>query len=219
MWYDPPMRVVEQVLTFLGQAVERALTGSSEFRLTTSEFMETPSVHDPVQAKMVLQEVRDELASAFDMRLEEPVLLELEAPPVLGWKAAVAGPEAHLGRYVPRMLGQRQVHRIMIRPGLERPRFRGVLAHELVHAWQAERRVLRSSRSLREGMARWVEYHVLLRAGREEEARRLLKLRRYLLGRSLRDILHHERLHGRLATMRWLAGVDGEKAGGVRRNQ
>ncbi len=203
------MQVVARVLTLLGQALERVLTGRSEFRFTTSEFQQTPSVNDPIQARMVLKQVQAELEQGFGLRLQEPVLLDLERPPVRGWKAAVAGPEAHIGRYAPRWLGERRVHRIMIVPGLGRSRFRAVLAHELVHAWQAEKGVLRRSRGLREGMARWVEYHVLLRAGLQAEARRLFRLRRFLLGRSWRDILEHERLHGRQATVEWLRTLDG----------
>lgn len=202
------MQLVERVLTVLGQTVERALTGRSEFRLTTSEFQKTPSIHDTVQARMVMAEVQKELAERFGMRLVDPVLLDLERPPVWGWKAAVTSPEGQIGRYVPRQMGERRVHRIVITPGLDRTRFRGVVAHELVHAWQLERQILRRSRGLREGMARWVEYHVLCRAGREEQAKKLLKVRRYALGRSLKDILEHEKREGREATLRWLETVD-----------
>jgi hypothetical protein len=212
------MQVVAKVLTVLGYMVERALTGRSDFRFITSDFQQTPSVNDLVQARMVLKEVQSELKQYFGLSLQEPVLLNLERPPVRGWKAAVATPEAHIGRYVPRWLGERRVHRIMIVPGLDRPRFRAVLAHELVHAWQSEKGVLRRSRGLREGMARWVEYHVLLRAGRHAEARRLLGLRRFLLGRSWRSILDYERRHGRQATVDWLRTLDevspGESRGG-----
>lgn len=208
LWYDPRMQLVERVLTALGQTVERALTGRSEFRLTTSEFHATPSIHDTVQARMVLAEVQAELAQGFGMRLADPVLLELERPPVWGWKAAITTPEGQIGRYVPRQMGERRAHQILIAPGLVRPRFRGVAAHELAHAWQFERGILRRSRGLREGMARWVEFHVLTRAGLEAEAQKLLKVRRYALGRSLKDILAHEKREGREATLRWLETVD-----------
>lgn len=204
------MRVVERVLTLLGQTVERVLTGHSEFRFTTSEFHETALVGDRIQARMVLREVQAELASTFGLSLREPVLLDLERPAALGWKATVVGAGGHIGRYAPRWLGERRIHRIVIVPGLPRARFRGVVAHELVHAWQTERGVLRRSRGLREGMARWVEYHVLLRAGLHQEAGRLTRLRRFFVGRSWRDILKHEEVHGREATLRWLRALDGE---------
>ena len=224
------MRVVEKVLTVLGQTVERVLTGRSEFQFTTSDFHQTSSVHETIQARMVLREVQQEVAEGFGLRLRAPVLLDLERPMAWGWKAAVAGQAGQVGRYAPRWLGQRRIHRIVIVPGLPRSRFRAVVAHELVHAWQAELGILRSSRGLREGMARWVEYHVLLRVGLVKEAGQLLKLRRFLLGRSLRDILERERAHGREATLAWLrslddeapeagweAAVDVEQAGGVSR--
>lgn len=202
------MHLVERVLNLVGRTVETVLTGRSEFRLTTSEFHQTPSVHDPVQARMVLAEVQKELASSFGMRLADPVLLDLERPPVWGWKAAFATADGQIGRYVPRRMGEQRVHRIVIVPGLDRGRFRGVVAHELTHAWQAERVILRRSRGLREGMARWIEYHVLCKAGREAQAKKLLALRRYSLGRSLRDILEREQREGREATLRWLETVD-----------
>ncbi|HXE73927.1 MAG TPA: hypothetical protein VNO81_14805 [Candidatus Nitrosotenuis sp.] len=203
-----PSQVLESLLNLLGRSLEMALTGQSDFRLTTSEFHSASTIGNPVQARLVLAEVRQELAEHFGIRLARPVLLELARPAPLGWKAAVFSHQANLGRYVPQVLGQGRAHQILVAPGLPRARFRAVLAHELAHAFQEEEGLFRGRPALREGMARWVEYHVLRRAGCHREARRLLRIRHYLFGKAVADIVRYEEQHGVAATMAWLRTQD-----------
>ncbi|MEW6279475.1 MAG: hypothetical protein AB1758_12670 [Candidatus Eremiobacterota bacterium] len=199
------MKAVEQLVNALGRAIEFALTGQSGYQLATSEFLSSSTIDGSVQARLAMDEVLPELAEGFSIRLSWPVLLELGRPQGLGWKASLYHAEGNMGRYSPQDLGKgKRAHQVTVVPGLARPRFRSILAHELVHAYQHEHKILTRNVALREGMARWVEYHVLLRSGCTAEAQRLLKIRHYMFGKAIRSVLEHEKNHGREKTLAWL---------------
>lgn len=190
-----------QVFTEVGRAIERACFGHSEFRLTTSEFSTAPTIDNGVQAKLALAEVRTQLSRDFNIDLGWPILLELKAPPASGWKAMVYNPEGNLARHQVVDFKGTSAHQVWIKPGLTRARFKSLVAHELVHAFQREATFLTQNLSLREGMARWVEYHFLKGSA---EADRLLKLKHYTFGKSIESILEFESRSGRQATLQWL---------------
>lgn len=192
---------VVQVVTGAIQAVERACFGQSNFRFTTSEFSTTPTVDNPVQAKLAMGEVRSQLQQAFQIELRWPILLELKPPPPLGWKASVFNPEGNLARHQVVDLKGHPAHQVWVRPGLTRTRFKALVAHELVHAFQREGNFLNENLSLREGMARWVEHEFLKGT---PEAKRLRNLKHYTFGRSIESILEFERKSDRASTLRWL---------------
>lgn len=192
---------VSQVITEVGRAIERACFGQSHFRITTSEFSSAPTVDNLVQAKMALAEVRRQLTQDFSIDLRWPILLELKVPPAQGWKAAVYNPDGSMARHTVVDFKGTPAHQVWIRPGLTRARFKSLVAHELVHAFQREANFLNENLSLREGMARWVEFHFLKGSS---EAERLLKLKHYTFGRSIEAILEYESRSGRSATLSWL---------------
>ena len=192
---------LSRALVEMGRALERACFGQSQFQWSTSEFSTAPSIHDTVQAKMALAEVRKLLEQDFQICLRWPILLELKAPPALGWKASFYNPDGNLARHQLVELKGESAHQIWIRPGLPRPRFKALLAHELTHAFQREANFLNQNLSLREGMARWVEFHLLQGSA---EAKKLLELKQYTFGRSIGSILDVERRQGREAALKWL---------------
>ncbi|MBT9582899.1 hypothetical protein IV102_06090 [bacterium] len=192
---------LSQVITEVGRAIERACFGQSHFRITTSEFSSTPTIDNLVQAKMALAEVRRQLTQDFSIDLRWPILLELKVPPAQGWKGAVYNPEGNMARHTVVDFKGTPAHQMWIRPGLTRARFKSLVAHELVHAFQREANFLNENLSLREGMARWVEFHFLKGSS---EAERLLKLKHYTFGRSIEAILEYEFRSGRPATLTWL---------------
>jgi hypothetical protein len=192
---------ISQVFIEVGRAIEKACFGQSHFRITTSEFSSAPTINNLVQAKMALAEVRRQLGQEFSIDLSWPILLELKAPPAQGWKAAVYNPEGNLARHTLVDFKGTPAHQIWVKPGLTRARFKSLVAHELVHAFQREARFLSENLSLREGMARWVEFHFLKGSS---EAERLLKLKHYTFGRSIEAILEYESRSGRPATLQWL---------------
>lgn len=189
------------VFTEVSRAIERAFFGQSQFRITTSEFSSAPTIDNGVQAKLALAEVRTQLKSDFQIELSWPILLELKAPPASGWKAMVYNPEGNLARHQVVDFKGNSAHQMWVKPGLTRARFKSLVAHELVHAFQREVNFLTENLSLREGMARWVEFHFLKGSS---EADRLLKLKHYTFGRSIESILQFESKSGRQATLQWL---------------
>ena len=192
---------LSQVFVEVGRAIERACFGQSHFRITTSEFSNAPTIDNMVQAKMALAEVRRQLAEEFSIELRWPLLLELKVPPALGWKAAVYNPEGNMARHTVVDFKGTPAHQMWVKPGLTRARFKSLVGHEMVHAFQREANFLNENLSLREGMARWVEFHFLKGSS---EAERLLKLKHYTFGRSIESILEYESKSGRQATLKWL---------------
>lgn len=197
------MERLGQALVALGHALERACFGQSQSNYSTSQLAGADTVITPHQAKQALQEVRRQLSQEFGIDLRWPILVEVKAPPAAGWKASFYNSEGNLARHSLIDLKGSPAHQVLVRPKLTRLRFKALLAHELVHAYQREANFLNQNLGLREGMARWVEFHFLQGT---DEAQRLLKLRHYTFGRSMRDILDFENLNGRTATMNWLRG-------------
>lgn len=186
-----------------GHALERACFGQSsagDNRLSA----DAPKVQTSAQAQAGLTLVRRQLSEKFSMELRWPILLELKAPPAEGWKASFYSREGNLARHTPVNLNGNPAHQVLVRPGLERTRFRALVAHELTHAFQREHNLLNQNLALREGMARWVEFHF---SQGTAEAARLLNLKHHTFGSSVRTILDFENQHGRPATIQWLRSL------------
>ncbi|HEX9069126.1 MAG TPA: hypothetical protein VF807_10175, partial [Ktedonobacterales bacterium] len=118
---------------------------------------------------------------------------------------SVGAPSAHtLGFYVRDGLSST----IYVRYGLPASLLLGTLAHELGHAWEAERaRGLRDP-VLIEGFAEWVAYHVLLAAGQRDAAIRATR-REDHYGEGLRACLKLERDVGRATMLRQIQRARG----------
>ncbi len=193
---------VVNLLVSLGRFLEFQLTGQADFRLRIP-FESGRTVDTELEGKLQLDTVQQGLKREFSMSVRQPILLKVQAPPPLGWKGSYYHSEGNLGRYEPKDLGGVLNHIVTVRPGLPTTVFRAILAHELVHAWQREHRFLSGNPALREGMARWVEYH-FLRSTHPEEARKLLRLRHFTFGKAVETIVDYEKSHGREQTMVWL---------------
>jgi hypothetical protein len=89
---------------------------------------------------------------------------------------------------------------IYVERALPRPVLLGTLAHELGHAWQAERAPGLRDLLLCEGFAEWVAHRVLVGAGLQVAAARATR-RDDVYGRGLRHFLDLERAHGRAAVL------------------
>lgn len=198
---------LKRVATFAGRSLEFALTGQSDYAVITSEMAEFKMVTDIVKAKRVLAEAQATLARDFGIRLKDPVLLELYSGK--DWSSASLRYVMHgaVGSYQPSPLGEKSSHVIHVLSGLPRGRFKAVVAHEMVHAYERETGILESDRGLREGFARWVEYKVLLAENEKQEAQKVLRLRRWRSGRSVHHLLDMERKGGAAAVMQYLHSV------------
>ena len=201
------MQALTRVVTAMGRTIEFALTGQADYQLTLTEFAHTRTINGSVQARLVQDELQPHLAKQFGIKLTWPVLVELKHPPKQSWKNSFYHSEGNVARYIPQTMGQKKVHQIFVMPGLPRHRFRALLGHELTHAFQRERRILEKNRALREGMARWIEYH-LLKDEAPDDAERILKLRSFTFGKAVHTILDFEKQHGLSQTLRWLAEID-----------
>lgn len=89
---------------------------------------------------------------------------------------------------------------IYVERGLPRGLLLGTLAHELGHAWQAERAPRVNDPLLCEGFAEWTAHHVLVASGLRSVAARATR-RDDLYGRGLRHMLEVERMRGRTGVL------------------
>lgn len=117
--------------------------------------------------------------------------------------ASAAGVAGHhvLGFYV-RSHGTSTIY---VERALPRSLLLGTLAHELGHAWQAERAPDLRDALTCEGFAEWVAHHVLVARGLRPMAARATR-RDDIYGRGLRRMLEVERAGGRDAVLRGARG-------------
>ena len=200
--YTEVLVVILEFLNSLGRLIEYQLTGQADFRIQLPN-TKTRTVETDLEGKLQLNSVRSELLQQFSLSLRWPIMLEVKKPPPLGWKAGFYHSEGNLGRYQAKPLGSQQGHHVTVRPGLRTAVFRAILAHELVHAAQTEGDLLVGNQALREGMARWVEYH-FLKNDCPDEAERLRRLRHYTFGKAIETILEYETQNGRQSALKWL---------------
>ena len=195
---------LEGAINRVARSLEFAITGQSNFQIRLgSATKNSQPVDDLSQANIALDEVRTKLRSLFSFDFSWPILVELKQPPAKGWRGGFYNPEGNLGRYTLLDLKGFPTHQIQLMPGLARLRFCALLAHELTHAYQREKNILTSNHALREGMARWVEWH-FLKLCKAPEAEKLLKLRLYTFGRSIDTLIELEKKQGRPRTVEWL---------------
>lgn len=190
------------MITAVGQFIEYQVTGQREFQLTIP-FTGAKTIDTHLEGKLQMSEVRKRLHKEFRITTTWPVLLEIKMPPPRGWKAGFYHAEGNIGRYETHEFRSEKTHQITIKPGLARPMFEAVLAHEITHAYQAETNLLNHNPALREGMARWVEYHFLAKK-HPKQAEKLLSIRHYTFGKAIQTIVEHEKKHGRENTIKWL---------------
>ena len=196
-----PMMIVD-ILSSVGRFIEFQLTGQSDFRLMVP-FDGVRTVNTELEGKLQLDDVKKFLWNEFSIKTRWPVLLEVKAPPPAGWKAGFYHSEGNLGRYQVNKMGSVKSHQVTVRPNLPTPIFRAILGHELVHAFQTENQLLGNNRALREGMARWVEYH-FLKNDQPKEAAKLLQMKHFTFGKAVNTIVSYEMEHGRQKTLQWL---------------
>ena len=187
---------LKKVATAAGRGIEFLLTGQTSFAIITSEFQDFERVTDLVKARRVLQEARTALETRFGIIVSRPVLLDLFDES--GWSKAGVYRMLHgtLGHYQQQALGDTWAHGIRVVKGLPRGRFKAIVAHEMVHAWERESEILKTDRALREGFARWVEYKVLQSEGLHAEAARVARIRTWRYGRGIRTLLAVEKRCG-----------------------
>ncbi|MHB2021118.1 MAG: hypothetical protein ACYCW6_29640 [Candidatus Xenobia bacterium] len=187
--------VMRKAITVAGRALEYSLTGESDYHITLGEFRDFETVGDHFKAKLLEDGVRAWLAE-LGIEVRAPVILEFFED----GKAPSPGEDCPghgvVGFYRPHNLGGKGAHLVYVLRNLPKGRFKAIYGHELVHAWERENGVLKGHRVLREGLARWIEYKMLLREGAPREAAKVERLTRWSWGRGIRLVLEIEREHG-----------------------
>jgi hypothetical protein len=186
------LRKLESFITLLGRIIEVILTGSSDYKFVFQPFEAFEKVDNPIQAKLLFKEVKEFLENKFSIRLKEPVVIELFSPTSLSWEAGLYQFSGLMGRYRPCSLKTNNTHLIYVLKGLSREKFKGVLVHELSHAYQREVGMLKNEKILKEGMARWLEYKLLINLGALREAHKLTGVKSWLYGGGIRKMLDLE---------------------------
>lgn len=188
-------RFLKSTIENAGRALELFLTGQSGYRITTNEFETNDIIEDIVIAKRILESVKLNLDEKYNIKIRQPIVIELIKEDKIR-NYAFTWFEGSLGKYKSQDMIDEKYHMIYIQSGLKKERFKAILAHELAHAYQHEAGMPRTSKALREGMARWVEYKVLLQEGEKNEAFKLLKIKNWLYGKGISRILELEKKTG-----------------------
>lgn len=192
---------IKRVATFAGRSLEFALTGQSDFAVITAELADFKTVTDITKAKRALADIRTFIAHEFRIQVQAPVIIELFSD--RDWTPASLRyvMRGAVGSYQPQPLGGSMAHAVHVLSGLSTGRFKAIVAHELVHAYEREIGILSSNRVLREGFARWVEYNVLVAEGERAEAQKLTRVRRWSSGRGILELLDLQRQGGVAAVL------------------
>ncbi|MFH0802150.1 MAG: protein DA1 [bacterium] len=191
----PPLSLLEKALTFIGRSIECALTGRTDYRFLSSEIASFDRVGDRLKAGIISREVRTFLSGKYGITVDYPVVLELFSGhdwDIHSIRYRMAG---SIGRYHLNLMGENRLHCIYVLAGLGVPKFKSIFAHEYMHAFQRETGIFQHNRGLREGLARWIEYKVLLSEGAAREAGKLLRIQSWSRGRGLKRILRMEKEH------------------------
>jgi len=186
---------LKKIFVLCGRALEYALTGQSGFKITTSEFEDHDIIRDLVVAKRLLDDLKLVLIDRFDITVRKPVVIELITPDrrldyTFSWL------EESLGKYTSHKMIDEKYHLIYLQSGLSKKRFKAILAHEMTHAYLYETQLLCANRAFREGLARWVEYKMLLTEGETEEAEKLLKIKHWVYGKGISKVIELEKQTG-----------------------
>ena len=185
-------RIVKVTFEKLGRALEYLLTGQSEFKIHTSEFAANDIVKDPVTAKKILEQIKVVLFEKFAIKIHRPIVIELIKDDKK-WDYGFSWFAESLGKYKSYELIDEKYHMIYILSGLRKERFKAILAHEMTHAYQRENELFIDNRVFREGLARWIEYKILLQEGEELEARKLLNIKHWIYGRGINRLIQLEK--------------------------
>lgn len=148
------------------------------------------AIDDPGQAQKLYDDVQSIAAQQLGLTLSIPTPLVLVDPAQLRAVLQMIGdahpPEARPPRGVYARKGMKRG--IYVESGLPRVQMIGVIAHELGHAWQTERKPLMNDPLLVEGFAEWVAYKVFLSLG-DSAAMSLMTARSDIYGQGLRQVL------------------------------
>jgi len=195
-------RTFLKTLIKIGRGIEFVFIGRSEYEPAIVDF-DFDRVENTIQAKILLKEVQGFLNTRFGINIKQPVVVELFSP-FTAWQGAFYQFSGLLGRYRPCQLKGEKVHLVYVLKNLSREKCKGVIIHEVIHAYQREHGILARDKLLREGMSRWLEYKFFLSEGENKTAERLKIANSMLYGRGLRRVLELEKTLGEKKLLEYL---------------
>jgi len=148
------------------------------------------AIDDPGQAQALYMEVQDIAARQLDLALSIPTPLVLvDSGQLQAVLQTIGSDHPSETKQLRGVYARKGLKRgIYVESGLPRVQMIEVIAHELGHAWQAERKPLLSDPVLVEGFAEWVAYKVLDVLG-ETTAQDIMLKRTDVYGQGLRRVL------------------------------
>lgn len=195
-------------LTALGRRLEFLATGQTEYHVLTNEFAGIEQVNESLRARMFLEEVQKFLLEIFGIKISKPVLVELVDEGQCNLNSTYFMFSGTLGRYQYQKMGKNNVHLVYILKGLKKQRFKAILAHELSHAYERENGVLKHNKGMREGLARWIEYKMLVKEGEFKEAKKILKIKHWAFGRGIKKFIELEKEMGERQLIEYIKNIE-----------
>lgn len=200
---------LKRILLTLGRGLEYIATGQSDYNLYSHRGVLYETVNDTYKAKEILAEMKEYLRDNFGLVIEAPIIIELYSGNEFSLKGKRRKTKGVLGQYhYENLPGKYMAHMIYISTGLEKRRFRAILAHEMTHAFLREAQLMNCDRYLREGFARWIEYKILLEMGLEKEAEKILDIKTWKYGKAVEKIFRLEKKVGTKGVIEVLKRID-----------
>lgn len=198
IWLESVIQFIKRLFVLFVRIIEKTLTGQTDYRIYTSEIADFDAVTDLLQAKLLKKEVEVFMRRTFGISIDKPIVIELYTGDDFNLNGIIMELNGSLGRYHYTKLKSKMVHMVYVKNGLEKKRFKSVLAHEMTHAFLREADILPTNRFVREGFARWVEYKVLLNLGLDREAEKIKMIKTWKYGKAINRIFALEEKVGEI---------------------
>ncbi|MCD4786302.1 MAG: hypothetical protein K8T10_20960 [Candidatus Eremiobacteraeota bacterium] len=195
--FDNIFNTMKKILITGGRLIEYILTGESDFHLYSADGEIYEKVTDIYKAREVLKGMREYLVGKFGMEIKSPVIIELYSGDEFNLKGIWLQLKGVKGQYHYENLGKNgMAHMIYLKKGMNKKKFKAILAHELTHAFLRDQELMNCDRFFREGFARWVEYKTLIDLGLLEEADKIKHIKTWKRGKAVEEIFKIEKKVG-----------------------
>lgn len=206
---DNIIQTARRFVIVAGRLVEYLLTGEAQFNIYTED---GHSIYDQVtdlsKGKLMMEETKIFMRRNFGIILRRPVVLRIQAGNEFNLKGIWMELRGVQGQYHFENMGKSgMAHMIYMQKGLDKKHFQAILAHEMTHAFLRENELMGTDRYLREGFARWVEYHAFESLGLPEEAEKIRELKTWRYGRAVQKFFELERKVGKMGVLEVAAKI------------
>lgn len=188
------IKCLENLFVYFVRACDFFISGRKEFEFTSNSFdvYKKNMVTDRIVGKKILADIQRHIEKQYSIKINNPIVLELikeseQRGLSFEWKTE------NKGKYHSQIMINEKYHMIYISSGLIISKFKSIASHELMHAYLYEKKLYTDSQPLREAMARWIEYKVLIDLGEKKEAKKLMNIKTLQFGSGFKKILQAEK--------------------------